>query len=67
MANDGCRDLYIVRLNDPDAVLRDVLASHMVGVGRSDGLDHVRIQQSQSVGATRNFVSHRFRQNDPTQ
>jgi hypothetical protein len=50
--------LSIIRLNDTDAIFREVLIADVKRVTVDHGLDHRRIQEAESLGGTGDFVSH---------
>jgi hypothetical protein len=58
ISDDSGRDLSIIRLNDTDAIFREVLIADVKRVTVDHGLDHRRIQEAESLGGTGDFVSH---------
>lgn len=55
----GRRDLVIAGFRDTDSILGQVLLSNLKGRRFRDGLDHLGIQQAESLSAAGNLVSHR--------
>lgn len=58
IADNGRRDLRVVGLDNTDSVFSQILMADLKGSRLRHGLDHVRIQQTQPVGAAGNLVSH---------
>ena len=46
ISNDGRRNLGIVCLNDPNAILREILIPDVKGIAVNYCLDHWRIQEA---------------------
>jgi hypothetical protein len=46
ISNDGRRNLGIVSLNDPNAILREILIPDVKGITVNYRLDHWRIQET---------------------
>ena len=58
MTDDSGRDLRIISFDDTDAIRSQVLMSNLKGRGVRDGLDHLRIEQTESFSAAGNFLLH---------
>jgi len=58
MTDDGGRDLRIIGLDNTDAIRSQILMGNLKGRGIRDGLDHLRIEQTESFSAAGNFLLH---------
>jgi len=58
MTDDGGRDLRIIGLDNPDAIRSQILMGDLKGRRIRDGLDHLRIEQTESFSAAGNFLLH---------
>ena len=56
--DDGGRNLGIIRLNDPDPIVREILIADVEGIAINHRLNHRRIQKAQLLSGTKDRVSH---------